>query len=318
MIKKYALENPFMRVEVSNFGARLVRIYLKDLARNVILGYKNLDDYITDPNCLGATIGPNSNRIEAGKFTLDGKTYQWDKNNGPNNIHSGAFGLDKVYWDLEREEENKLVFSIQKDQPFDYQAKVEYLLKENTLEINIKASARETAIFNFTNHAYFNLNGFEDFTNPSKVYNHELKLYSNKITPCDDKLIPTGEIRILNLGIYDFTSPKLLGKTLEGDLSLFGLNKGYDTNYLMDQVEYQKLADISVTDLGLKVYADSPGFQVYTGNFIKIYGKDMPHIGLCIEPQDTPNSINSSVFTKPIYRAGEDFERRITFEFEVR
>lgn len=44
----------------------------------------------------GAVVGRVANRIAKGKFTMDGKEYQLFLNNGPNSLHGGAKGFDKV------------------------------------------------------------------------------------------------------------------------------------------------------------------------------------------------------------------------------
>ncbi|MDO5026903.1 MAG: aldose epimerase family protein [Tissierellia bacterium] len=317
MIEKFKLKNSFLSVEVTNFGARIISLVVKKLNRNVILAYKKLEDYKADPNYFGASIGPNANRIKNGEFVINDKIYKWDHNNGPNNNHSGKYGLDKEIWDLSEKTDDRIVFSIKKQEPFVYEARATYSLKGNILDIRYEAQAEEPAIFNFTNHAYFNLEGFKGFDDVKKIYGHKLKLYSNEITPCDDFLIPTGEVRQVLSGPYNFDKGKLLGKTLENNLDLFGLNRGYDTNYLMKEAKYQEIAYISVGDLSLKVFSDAPGFQVYTGNFIKINGQDRPHIGMCIEPQNVPNSMNSTVFDQPIYQESDLFERRISYEFNL-
>lgn len=316
LMNKYQIENPFIKLTLTDFGARVVELVIKPLNRNVVLGYKDLFDYLDDPNYFGATIGPNANRIKDGRFTLEGKEFEWDINNGPNNNHSGKYGLDKAIWDLSKKDENSIEFTIKRAQPFKYEASVNYSLSEDGLDIKIRAQGEETSLFNFTNHSYFNLDGWSAET-MNDISNHNVQLYSNKVTLSDENLIPTGQIHETKEGTYDFTSPKSLWEMLSKNKDFLAITKGYDNNYLMDEPVFQKFAKINVKDLVLGVYSDAPGFQFYTGNFIKINGEDKPYLGLCIEPQDVPNSINSTEFEKPVYEKGEIFERNISYRFEL-
>ena len=43
-----------------------------------------------------------ANRIEGGKFELDGKTYTLAQNNGNNTLHGGVVGFDKKMWSVEK------------------------------------------------------------------------------------------------------------------------------------------------------------------------------------------------------------------------
>ncbi len=89
---------------IINYGAILVSLKVPDrqgTLRDVVLGYDDLAGYVKDKSFLGATVGRYANRIAAGKFTLDGKTYQLDLNNPPNHLHGGAEGFYKKLWHSE-------------------------------------------------------------------------------------------------------------------------------------------------------------------------------------------------------------------------
>lgn len=55
-----------------------------------------LSGYVSDKRYLGAVVGRVANRIARGRFLVEGKEYQLDINNGPNALHGGLRGFNKV------------------------------------------------------------------------------------------------------------------------------------------------------------------------------------------------------------------------------
>jgi len=87
-IEKYVLRNQLgMEVSIITYGGRIVSLKIPDKKgeyEDVVLGFDSLDDYTKDNPFFGALIGRYGNRIENGKFSLDGKEYilakkQWGK-----------------------------------------------------------------------------------------------------------------------------------------------------------------------------------------------------------------------------------------------
>ena len=55
---------------------------------DVILGYDNLEGYLSNNPHFGAIIGRNANRIGGAVITIDGKDYKLEANNGRNKSSS--------------------------------------------------------------------------------------------------------------------------------------------------------------------------------------------------------------------------------------
>ena len=86
---------------MSNLGAAVVAVNVPDRAGklgDVVLGYGKADSYFGDGPCMGKCPGRFANRIAAGKFTLDGKSYTLPINNGPNHLHGGPEGFQNKVW----------------------------------------------------------------------------------------------------------------------------------------------------------------------------------------------------------------------------
>ena len=91
-----------MEVCITNFGGRIVSLMVPDkngMMRDVVLGFDSIQDYIKYPSDFGATIGRYANRINQGRFTLDGKEYQLPQNNYGHCLHGGPRGFQYVVFD---------------------------------------------------------------------------------------------------------------------------------------------------------------------------------------------------------------------------
>src|SRR5437763_1578421 len=87
--------------KITNYGTIITELHVPDRSGNngdVVLGFDNLAQYLKGHPSFGCTVGRVANRIAKGRFTLDGKTYTLAVNNGPNHLHGGLKGFDKVVW----------------------------------------------------------------------------------------------------------------------------------------------------------------------------------------------------------------------------
>ena len=93
-----------IEVKATSYGAIITSIVTPD--RNgrpgdIVLGFDTIEGYLKDSPYFGAVVGRYGNRIAKGRFTLDGHTYTLATNNGPNHLHGGLKGFDKVVWKAE-------------------------------------------------------------------------------------------------------------------------------------------------------------------------------------------------------------------------
>lgn len=331
-VKLYTIENKNgMKVQITNFGGRIVSIIVPDkegVFGDVSLGYSTLDEYLDDGMYQSGIIGRFGNRIKEGKFSLNGRNYQLAVNDGPNALHGGTKGYNKVVWDAQQKE-NTLALSyvsadMEEGYPGELTITVTYSLSEsNELTMVYEATTTQSTVVNLTNHTYYNLKGDGD----SSILDHHLKMYASALTPVDATLIPTGEISDVSGTPFDFRNGKLIGKDIKQDDQQLEFGFGYDHNWVLDKKgnELELALELSEPTSGrvMKMYTTEPGMQFYSGNFMNgtVEGKSgekyQYRCALALEPQHFPDSPNQSGFPSTVLNPGEMYYHKSTLAFSV-
>jgi aldose 1-epimerase len=322
-----------MKVRVMTYGGIILSLKVPDRSGNlgdVVLGYDSLASYLRDSPYFGAIVGRYGNRIAKGRFTLHGTTYQLATNNGPNHLHGGVRGFDKVVWAAEPFQGNsgsgvRLTYtSPDSDEgyPGALQAMVTYTLTDrNELILDYEATTNRATPVNLTQHSYFNLAGSSD------ILGHELTLAAERFTPVDPTLIPTGETAPVAGTPFDFRTPHLIGARIGDDDEQLRRGGGYDHNFVLTRTGRglalaARLAD-SVSGRTLEIRTTEPGIQFYSGNFLdgSITGKGSVvyhhRTGLCLETQHFPDSPNQPGFPSTILEPGQSYRSRTVWTFGV-
>ncbi len=331
-ITLYTLSNgKGMKAEVTDLGAILVRVLVPDAAGKVddlVLGFDHGESYYDNDSFFGTVIGPCANRTGGAEYTLDGVTYQLDKNDGANNLHTHKqLGFHKRLWDAQTGE-NSVTFSLEDEDghlgfPGNKKVSVTYSLsEENELTLHYHASSDKKTIFNLTNHSYFNLDG----QGADNIEEHELWLGASHFTPVVPGAIPTGEIRAVAGTPLDFTEPKKIGRDIREDYEQLLLTGGYDHNFVIDgwdgSLRHIATAKGPKSGRVMKAYTTLPGVQFYAGNFIGVepgkdgvtYGK---RCGFALETQYFPDTIHHENFPSYVF-GGEngDYDSVTVYKFE--
>jgi aldose 1-epimerase len=317
--------------KVMTYGAILTELDVPDRSgqkANVVLGFKELGDYLDRNPFFGAVAGRYANRIARGQFTLDGKTYHLPINNGPNTLHGGKKGFDKKVWKAEPKETPEgpsVAFTCvspdgEEGFPGTLTATCTYTLgNDNSLTYEFVATTDKPTVVNLANHSYFNLAGEGSGT----VLDQIMQINSERYTDVDDGLIPTGEIKSVKGTPLDFTTPMAIGLRIN-QIQKIG---GYDHNYILNSPGAKPGFAARVKDPSsgrvMEVLTTQPGVQFYSAihlssNLVGPSGKPyMKYGAFCLETQHYPDSPNHPEFPKTVLRPGEKYDQTTVLRFSA-
>ncbi|MEY3051400.1 MAG: hypothetical protein RLY31_1185 [Bacteroidota bacterium] len=335
-VELYTLRNEQgMTVEIITYGGIITSWTAPDKDgryENVVLGFDGLPDYLQRNPYFGALVGRYGNRIAGGRFSLDGKAYQLERNDGDNHLHGGHSGLDKVVWKATPAPADQGV-ALRLEHvspagaggyPGTLSVSVTYhLLPDNSLDVLYEATSDEPTIVNLTQHSYFNLSGHFD----RDILDHELEIRADAFLPVDTALIPIGAMQPVVGNPFDFRTPKPIGQDIGAADEQLRRGGGYDHCWVLsDPGTFRRVASALHPGSGrlLEVFTDEPGLQFYCGNFLDGTlpapgGGNYGHrSGFCLETQHFPDSPNQPVFPSVVLRPGDVYTSRTSFRFSTR
>nr|CAD40900.2 OSJNBa0036B21.18 [Oryza sativa Japonica Group] len=208
-----------------------------------------------------------------------------------------------------------------------YQLSGPYVL---SVHMNATAAGKATPV-NLAQHSYWNLGG----TGSGDILGNTVQLFASRYTPVDAELIPTGQVAPVTGTPCDLRAPTPVGARVHlvtGGLSKTGATiYGFDTNYAVDggddvDAHAHALRRVTVVRDGksgrsLELWANQPGVQFYTGNFLtadvkgkggKAYGQ---YGALCLETQGFPDAVNHPNFPSVIVRPGQVYKHEMVYKF---
>jgi aldose 1-epimerase len=326
-----------------DYGCIITSILLPDAKTwggfvDVNLGFGSLDSWVhrNQPN-FGALVGRYANRIKGGTFTLDGHTYQLDKNNLGNCLHGGTQPYGRRPWRGDEcliDEWHGVSFhgrSPAGDQGFpgNLDLSVSYLLNDdNELRLLYVAKTDAPTPLNLTNHAYLNRAGHKS----GSVAGHVCQIHGDaqrlEVDPAD--LVPTGKILGVKGTAFDLSVPTPFADRF-GHPDLAGTNGGYDVCYVwqdgskindwenLDLIERATVTD-SASGRSVTCLSTQPCCQLYTSNNSKPpVGKDGftydQYGAFCLETAQYTNAPNISAFPSGILRPGDTYAADTVYRF---
>ena len=335
-VRLFTLSSPAAQVAVMSYGGVITSVRTPDRRGEwgeITLGYDEAPPYFdrATASFFGALIGRYGNRIDGGRFPLDGQVYQLPLNDGSNTLHGGPRGFDQHDWDARAEAtDDALSVTLTRRSPDGEEGfpgaldvSVTYRLgADGTLDLLYRAVTDRPTVVNLTNHTYWNLHGDRD------VLGHVLELPAARFVPVRADMIPTGEVAGVEGTPLDFRAPQPVGARLAGDHEQLRLAGGYDHTFVLeggpDAGGLRRAAHLSEPDLGrtLEVWTSEPGVQFYSGNFLTGLpgrgGRPYPkHWGLCLETQHYPDSPNQPQFPSTRLDPGQEYRSHTRYRFGV-
>jgi len=323
------------QLSAMTYGATIVSLRVRDRAGalgDVVLGFDSLTGYLNHSAYFGAIVGRYANRIGNGRFALDGTTYHLPRNDGPNHLHGGRRGFDKVVWQAQPFRNSRgvgLALSYtspdgDEGYPGTLTAMVHYLLTDgDELVVDYEATSDAATPVNLTQHSWFNLAG----AGGGDILSHELTIAADAFTPVDSTLIPTGVIAPVEGSPFDFRVPSTIGARIGAANRQLEVADGYDHNFVLRREGPGLVLAARVVEPGtgrtLDVSTTEPGLQLFSGNSLDgtitgkgglAYGR---RSGFCLETQHYPDSPNQPHFPSTILRPGDRYGSRTVFAFGV-
>lgn len=319
-VYRVTLKGGGLTMKVITWGTVIQDLRLEGHSHPLVLGFETFDDYPLHSPYFGATPGRCANRIAGGRFKLDGREYQLERNeNGIGHLHGGSDGIARRNWEIINLAPDRVELAIvdpdgRAGYPGNCSITATYTLQEHgVLSVVYTSATDRPTLANVCQHSYFNLDGGED------ALGHDLMLAADAYLPVDDRLIPTGEIRPVNGTPFDFRTMSPMDRQLGGERVL------YDHNFCLSPARVEKrtvaIARSITSGVAMEVRTTEPGVQFYAGAKLNVpvaglegrrYG---PFAGFCLETQTWPDAVNHSNFPNAVLRPGEVLRQETEYVF---
>lgn len=313
----YTLGNELLRVAVSNIGAAINGIYVRNKGawRSVAPAFSSCVQRREGGTYGGATIGRVSGRIAGARFVLEGREYLLSENERGGCLHGGEVGFDSRPFQARRCTGALELEMVSPDGdmgfPGELKLKVRYELNGGSLTVKYTAISDRDTVWAPTCHAYFNLEGEGD------CLGNMLKINAHSIAETDKNMHSTGRLLPVEDTPLDFTSFHAIGERLHSPDAQMEIAGGYDHTYIAEGALMAQAYGKN-SGIGLELYSDLPAMQFYSGNFMRggyCGGTLHPHDYFALEPQFVPNAVNIPAFASPVLRAGREKSYYIRYRF---
>ena len=305
----YRIEDEYLSVEFSDHGGRITSIRSAFCENELVVGYTDEAEYLSDDMYLGAVIGRYANRIGGAAFSLGGNEYELDKNDGENCLHGGDSTYAHKLFKVEASHSTALLTldDTHSRFPGDVKVKIKYSVVGSSLMIQYLAECTENTYINLTNHTYFAHNG--------NINDCVAVIDADTFTPINGSLIPNGELRSVIGTPFDFRYPRFIGDWIDSDDEQIRYAGGYDHNFVINGSGLRHAASVYMpaNDITLSVTTTAPGVQFYSGNFM--HEPKEKREAFCLETQYFPDTPNEPLFPQCLFTPEKPFRSKTIYSF---
>lgn len=313
-------------VTLSTLGATVVGIKVPDgsgVVADVLLGYKNYEQYLRDRSAVGRCIGRTAGRVADADIEVGGERFALDANGGYCHVDGGAKGFGARLWEG-RVETNRVVMSLcseDGDQGYPGELQVEVIFDfddEGTLEITYLAKSSRATAVDLTHNLFFNLSG----EGCGNILDHELRVCSSHIIDTDTDNLATGQLTDVASSQYDFKEFRPIGGG--ESLSTF---RGYNICFAVDGRQRNILSEVAVlrdptSHREVTVLSSQAAVEVTTGNNLacgcpetKSGGRYSKFDGVSLSCRNYPDATHHHDFPSIILNPDELYCQKTVYRF---
>lgn len=322
-VQRFRISGGGLVANILNWGAVVQDLRLAGHDAPLVLGYEAFDDYRRHSPYFGAIAGRYANRIANGRFVVDGRHCETDRNFlGKHTLHGGGNGFGTRVWDVALHGPDFVTLTLHSGNgdmgfPGAIDVSCTYRLKiPGTLSVELSATAEEPTLCNLAHHSYFNL----DDGGAGDILDHKLMIVAAGYLPVDDEMIPTGVVQPVDDGPFDFRTMRPIRMAREG------AQVPYDHNFCLaakrGALRHAVRARGASSGIEMDVWTTEPGIQFYAGHRVERPGTRglggrsyQAHAGFCLEPQVWPDSPNRSYFPQAVLWPGERYHQVTEYRF---
>lgn len=324
-----------LTLEVITYGAIVTRLLVPDRdghMADVVLGFNDLNSYMTDKAYFGAVIGRVAGRTAEAQFTVEGKTHKLTRNEFPNHLHGGAEGFNKKIWSAlpmtRRDGAPSLRLTYcspdgEEGYPGTLTTAVQYTVTEdNTFLVETDAVSDRSTPLSLTVHPYFHLGG----EGTGSIADHELHINADEFVVTDENLVPLGRTRSVNGRCNDFRQLRHLGDAIpclfqnHGDLYRVRGTKQKGTQSRpvpaarLIHPPSGRVLDVSTTEAYIQLYTGA----ALDGSAIGKSGAPyMRYAGVSLECEGYPDGVNAPHMGDILLRPGDVRQQTTAYAFST-